>query len=142
MNKLSETDKAYLAGYYDGEACFQIHKRWHTVNDYRYIGYSMCSEVASTNKDVLIYIQNLLGAGSIGAKKQKGNRKDAWYFKLGAADTRDLINNIMPYSKIKVPIMNVCLRFPLRGIDMTKAEKDCLKEVLHEEARILNFRGL
>lgn len=142
MNKLSETDKAYLAGFYDGEGSFQIHKRWHTVNDYRYVGYSMCSEVASTNKEVLIYIQSLLGVGSLGSKNQKGNRKPAWYLKLGAADTKDLINNIISYSKIKVPIMNTCLKFPNGDKSMSKEEKDCLKDLLHEEARLLNFRGL
>ena len=53
MNKLSETDKAYLAGFYDGEGSFEVNKRWHTGNEYRYVGYSMTREVASTNEEIL-----------------------------------------------------------------------------------------
>ena len=142
MNKLSETDKAYLAGFYDGEGSFEVNKRWHTVNDYRYAGYSMTSEVASTNEEILIYIKDLLGVGSISKKTQTGNRKPAWSFNLGAKDTKDLINNIIKFSKIKLPIMKVCLSYPMKEDILNKHERDCIRDSLHEQARVLNKRGI
>lgn len=142
MNILSETEKAYLAGFYDGEGSFEINKRYHCVKDYRYIGYSMTSEVVSTNEQVLIYIKDLLGVGSISNKTQTGNRKPAWGFNLGAKDTKDLIKNIVKFSKIKSPIMEVCLSFPMKEDIPDKSERDRVRLSLHEKAKILNKRGL
>lgn len=146
MIDITPTDAAYLAGFYDGEGSFQIQRRWHTVkengNVYRYIGYSLYSEVANTNKKVLEHILKLLGVGSIHKKVMTGNRKEAWGFKLGGKHTLQLIEKLKPYLIVKTPIAEVCLQFPYDKTVGTKDEIIVIKEKLFEEARLLNKRGI
>lgn len=78
-NKTRDTDLAYVAGFFDGEGSLALYRvkcgKSHSI--------SVRLSIASNDLAILLSIQDILGVGSIHAKKRDGNpnHKQAymWY---------------------------------------------------------------
>ena len=89
--KLKCSEAAYLAGIIDGEGWITIERGL-----YYMIG------VGNTSLELLEWIQNVVGAGTIRKNKIYGNQKQAWTYKLsGALPVHDLLKQIRKYMIIK-----------------------------------------
>jgi hypothetical protein len=139
--KLTETEKAYLAGFIDGEGSFIINKREHQQKSDGsvYIGYSAYVDIGNTNKKVLNWIKNKTGATSkIYMNQMGGNRKIAYRLRISCKQAHDLIREIRRFLIIKKECAQVFSKYPL-----SKRKRDTsMREILFQKMKRLNHRGL
>ena len=79
---VSDTDKAYIAGLFDGEGSINITRRPERKKKHKGKGYRISNsmrismEIAMTDESVLIWLHEVLGVGTLNKKPRKGKRKD------------------------------------------------------------------
>ena len=106
MSKINEFEKAWLAGFIDGEGYIGItfQRKKQTSTSSASPLYHPFLIIVNTNKDVLLYIKQLIGGGKlyILRKKNSHNNKKCYQFKLTKMDRLlRLLEEIDPYLKIK-----------------------------------------
>lgn len=105
MAELSIEQKAWLAGFIDGEGyigiTFQRKKEtsWQASSPL----YHPWLIVANTSLPALTYVQEIIGAGKIYVlKKATGRTKESFQYKLGSMRVlQEVLESIEPYLKIK-----------------------------------------
>ena len=105
MKKLSKTEKAWLAGFIDGEGyiglTFQRKKvTKHSAASLRYHPFLI---IANTNKEVLYFIRELIGEGRIYVMhKSTNNKKTSYQYKLTKMDVLyEILVLLLPYLRVK-----------------------------------------
>lgn len=100
------TDLAYVAGFVDGEGCFQIAKNG---------GVSL--SIINTSLVVLEYIQATLGKGSIRPRKQSVN-KPQYVFRVYGDDCVEVIQEIAPFliEKLEEALLVITYRAAVRPL--------------------------
>ena len=79
---IAETDKAYIAGLFDGEGSIHFKrgpekKKKHDGNGYRISNsLSLSMEITMTDRSVLAWVHEILGVGTLTDKPRKGRRVD------------------------------------------------------------------
>jgi len=79
---IPETDRAYIAGLFDGEGSIHFkrcneRKKKHSGKGYRTSNSLRLSmEITMTDKSVLTWLHEALGVGTLNKKPRKGKRKD------------------------------------------------------------------
>ena len=79
---IAETDKAYIAGLFDGEGSIHFKlgpekKKKHDGNGYRISNSLRLSmEITMTDRSVLAWVHEILGVGTLTDKPRKGRRVD------------------------------------------------------------------
>lgn len=146
LNKLTPEQAAYIAGFWDGEGSIGIwaHKR---PNRKRSHYYNVRMTVSNTNLEVLEYIRDLLGSGTIHQEKVvNGNAKTLYRLCLSEGKTRQLIPQLLPYLVVKKKQAVLCLQaLSVRynggraGVDDETWKK---QDQFHSECAKLNQRGL
>lgn len=134
---MTDSDIAYVAGFFDGEGCLNFFYIRNNLN--------VRCMIVNTNKDILIWIQSLFGGTIKGKDWSKSNRptwKTSYTLRLGRRSTRNLINIIYPYLRVKQVQADIVKLFfgtrPGNG-------KDCDKELdrsLFIMLRKLNKKGI
>jgi len=83
LMSISETDKAYIAGLFDGEGSIHFKRALEKKKKHKgRPGYRMSNslrlsmEIAMTDKSVLIWLHEVLGVGTLNDKPRKGKRVD------------------------------------------------------------------
>jgi len=102
---LTEIEKAYIAGFFDGEGCVHISKKLRKKQGKNYC-YSLKSVISNTKLEPLKYIKNIFG-GSVSIQYRKNNHKDNYFLQLNIKSTINLLENIYPYLRIKKEQANV-----------------------------------
>jgi hypothetical protein len=112
---ISDTDKAYIAGLFDGEGSIYFKrvpekKKKHKGKGYR-ISNSMriSMEIAMTDQSVLIWLHEVLGVGTLIDKPRKGLRKDGtkylmqYRWRCTFRDAFHVCCLIWPFAHTKLP---------------------------------------
>ncbi len=80
---IPETDRAYIAGLFDGEGSIHMKRGWEKKKKHKNKpGYRMSNslrlsmEVTMTDESVLTWLHKTLGVGTLTKKPRKGFRKD------------------------------------------------------------------
>jgi hypothetical protein len=79
---VSDTDKAYIAGLFDGEGSINFTRRPEKKKKHKGKGYRISNsmrismEIAMTDQSVLMWLHEVLGVGTLNKKPRKGKRKD------------------------------------------------------------------
>ena len=79
---IPETDKAYIAGLFDGEGSIYFAKRPEKKKKHKGKGYRISNsqrismEITMTDRSVLIWLHEVLGVGTLVKKPRKGRRVD------------------------------------------------------------------
>ena len=146
MNTLTETQKAYLAGFVDGEGCISItkYKRSHQVT----------FRITNTNKEVLNYLCAITGLGYVNvfvmstAEDRSPRFKDCkpqWKWQFSANGMRELLPVILPYLIVKLKVAKTALELLqsslARGRGVSEEERS-RREVLYARMKELNQRGI
>jgi len=89
---------AYLAGIFDGEGCFLLHKH---KNKKLKIGYSwqISATITQNNPEFLKWIIKKVGYGQY----VRGKNSRASFINFSSNHLRDLVPHVMPYLRIKKP---------------------------------------
>ena len=79
---IAETDKAYIAGLFDGEGSVNFTRRIEKKKKHKGEGHRLSNsmrismEISMTDKSVLIWLHEVLGVGTLTDKPRKGLRKN------------------------------------------------------------------
>lgn len=93
---VTEIEKSYIAGFVDGEGCINIHRN---NNGKSYTARLM---IGNTNFKVISYIQGLYGGSLNQIREDKlGNSKKFYMLYLTGKSAFGLINDILPYLRVK-----------------------------------------
>ena len=102
INKLSETEAAYIAGFIDGEGSIGLSDRGKEARKTRDLIYIMKISISNTNRDVLEWIRLKIGFGSIyTARKGNNKHKQSYQWAIVGRRCVDLLEWIYPYLKVK-----------------------------------------
>jgi intein-encoded DNA endonuclease-like protein len=97
MNELTETEKAYIAGFFDGEGCISISK--HQGKNNRTPVYCLNTILAQKGIDILAYILETTGVGSLNERKKY--YPGTYELRISPLESVDLLKAILPYLKGK-----------------------------------------
>ena len=73
---ISDTDKAYIAGLFDGEGSIDFTKRKEKKKSGTYNCMRISMEISMTDRSVLLWLHEVLGCGTLTNKPRKGKRVD------------------------------------------------------------------
>lgn len=96
---ITETDKAYLAGLFDGEGCIGYYNRG-TIKGKSY--HSASVTISMTDLRPLDWLKKLVGYGKISFITKSGNRRNVYSWQLSnQTDIKDFLTMIRPFLKLK-----------------------------------------
>ena len=102
---IGEVDLAYIAGLIDGEGSIQykqyMRKRKH--NPKAYPTWSIRIEIAMTDRSVLVWLNEILGVGTVNPRKVKPGKKKQWRWRCSHRQAYFVARLIWPYVHIKLP---------------------------------------
>ena len=118
---IPETDRAYIAGLFDGEGSIYFAKRLEKKKKHKGKGYRLANaqrismEIAMTDRSVLQWVHEVLKVGTLVKKPRKGLRKDGtkyltqWKWRCTFRDAYYVCTLIWPWAHTKLPKINQIL---------------------------------
>ena len=112
---IPETDKAYIAGLFDGEGSIYFAKRPEKKKKHKGGGYRISNsqrismEITMTDRSVLQWVHEVLGCGTLVKKPRKGLRKDGtkylmqWKWRCTFRDAFYVCCLLWPFAHTKLP---------------------------------------
>ena len=106
---ISETDKAYIAGLFDGEGSIDFTKRKEKKKSGTYDCIRISMEISMTDRSVIHWIHKVLGCGTFSKKPRKGLRKNGtkylmqYRWRCTFRDAYYVCLLIWPWSHTKLP---------------------------------------
>ena len=109
-----DTDRAYIAGLFDGEGSIQCKQAWEKKKKHKGEGYRKAyswrinMEITMTDRSVLLWLLNVLGCGTLTKKPRKGLRKDGtkylmqWRWRCTYRDAYNVCCLLWPYAHTKL----------------------------------------
>tara|TARA_Y100000361_G_C11080124_1_gene300522 strand:+ start:62 stop:484 length:423 start_codon:yes stop_codon:yes gene_type:complete len=103
---IPDTDKAYIAGLFDGEGSI-YYKRLKQTRHNRpgkpiHNVWNIKMEIAMTDYSVLAWVYEVLGVGTLKPRKVKPGRKKQWRWRCGHRDAYYVCCLIWPWSHTKL----------------------------------------
>ncbi len=132
---IHETDRAYIAGLFDGEGCvsYKQYNRKRKHNKKPYPTWQIRLEIAMTDKSVLVWLNEVLGVGTVGEKRYKSRYalgwKKQWRWRCSHRDAFYVCCLIWPWSHIKLPeIQKIIQHYSERKLKIINDKVVDLKE--------------
>ncbi len=152
--KLSNVEKAYLAGIVDGEGSLYIARQEaHGNNGQLKYFYRARVTVANTDIGVLTWLTNTIKVGAfcypMDSRKEKKGWKDVWQWTLASKAVEEFLEQLLPYLVIKKERATLLIRYRklintrthvYAGHPLTKKEVDT-REQIYKEVKELNKKG-
>lgn len=134
---LSATEAAYVAGLVDGEGCITAVSRRSCIEGGMSLG--------STNRDVLVYLKELTGIGSVTpeghGRQRKKNHKPVYVWEVTVYPVKSLLIQLVPFLRIKKKQAELMIelfsfsKYPTQLVSSRQLG-------MISEFRELNFRGV
>jgi intein/homing endonuclease len=138
---MTEIEKAYIAGFFDGEGSASIMRAKH--KDCRFgFSFSPVVYIANTNLDILKEIQKMIAAGSIYHCKKVAHHKNAYSLHIHGQHAKDFLKMISPYLKIKKEVAKEVSDFAsvIKGQHRTASEFNS-QQLVFNRVKLLNKKG-
>ena len=109
---ISDTDKAYIAGLFDGEGSIDFTKRKEKKKSGTYDCMRISMEISMTDRSVLLWLHEVLGCGTLTNKPRKGKRVDGtkylmqYRWRCTFRDAYYVCLLIWPWAHTKLPKIN------------------------------------
>ena len=109
---IPETDRAYIAGLFDGEGSIHFKRAPEKKRSGTYNCMRISMEITMTDKSVLMWVHEVLGVGTFTKKPRKGKRKDGtkylmqWRWRCRFRDAYYVCCLIWPWAHTKLPKIN------------------------------------
>jgi LAGLIDADG endonuclease len=107
MNELTEIQKAYIAGFFDGEGCISILKHF-AGGKHKSSTYALTVILSQNGTIPLFEMLELTGVGSIHEKTQNPG---SYNWQIRSIDASDFLKLILPYLKCKKEQAEVAIEF-------------------------------
>lgn len=95
IKKIRKTTFAYIAGYIDGDGCFNIGKQF--IKNRATPRYPSAIIISSTNDKIINWFHNTFGGSFRSPKKRIKGHKPMYYFILRKYKSREFLPHILPY---------------------------------------------
>jgi hypothetical protein len=122
IENLTEPQKAYAAGFFDGEGSVYVSQGRILVNGHQYF---LCASLNNTDFSVLEMLHDWYG-GAISLAAQKGNRKATMRVRLYCQQAKAFLQSILPYLVIKKEQTMLAIDFQTRLESRTLTNEDKL----------------
>lgn len=112
---LSETEKAYLAGFFDGDGCVSIIKYFSDRTPTPI--YSLTVVISQSNLEFIEEIKSLCGGGSISINKNLPESRPIEYkiphytLRMSSVPAEKFLREIYPYTKSRKKQIEIALKF-------------------------------
>ena len=109
---IHDTEKAYIAGLFDGEGSIDFTKRKEKKKSGTYDCRRISMEITMTDKSVILWLDEVLGCGTFSKKPRKGKRKDGtkylmqYRWRCTFRDAYYVCLLIWPWAHTKLPKIN------------------------------------
>ena len=148
---LTETERAYLAGFFDGDGCINISisksKNAATVNHQLHVIFAQCNEA---------FLEEWMHKTALGKiyKHRWPNhkaRKIMYHWRMSSRQAEKMLNLLLPYLQIKRQQAEVALRFqrtkghyggPHSTPQVILKEREQLKQLLHDLKAYNNLEAI
>jgi len=106
---IPDTDKAYIAGLFDGEGSIHIKRAPEKKRSGTYNCMRISMEITMTDQSVIRWVHEILGCGTFTKKPRKGKRKDGtkylmqWRWRCTFRDAYYVCCLIWPWAHTKLP---------------------------------------
>ena len=132
---IPECDRAYIAGLFDGEGCvsYKQYNRKRAHNKKAYPTWQIRLEIAMTDKSVLVWLNEILGVGTVGEKRYKTKYtkgwKKQWRWRCSHRDAFYVCCLIWPWTHVKLPeIQKIIQHYSERKLKIMNDKVVDLKE--------------
>ena len=104
--KMNEVDAAYIAGLFDGEGCItykkykERKKKGNVVKEYDC--WRICMEIAMTDYSVLVWLNEVLGCGTLNKKPRKNGHKMQYRWRCVFRDAYSVCCLLWPFAHVKL----------------------------------------
>jgi hypothetical protein len=146
---MTETEKAYLAGFIDGEGSIGIYPDYRSSRNYRLV-----LTVSNTNKDVIDWIANIVGEKHSRQVKVKTTKdcpswqgekdrwKDCYSIWFGSGIAQSVLKEVFPYLIVKKQQATIAIEYPIGkyGKHITLETRN-IKEECYKKMKPLNQTG-
>ena len=146
MKHFTKTQRAYLAGFFDGEGTFSIIRRPEKRSPIGY-SYQPYIEIASTNEEIIRWLNNFIGKGFTFWRPRNGNAKDAFAQHItGMKTIIEFISILYPYLRLKKEVAKQVKIFCISRLKTSKLSREKRGFTENElkifnKVRFLNKRG-
>ncbi len=145
MKNLSETQKAYIAGFIDGEGCITISRNKSKSKAWEFDFHPRIL-VTNSDIDVIFFLHDLTGIGCVYRyeKAWQSKWKPIHRWQISTNEAINLINAIMPYLHIKKEVAELVLSFPFHKYGGVSRTIELYKEqvLVHAKVTEKNKRGI
>lgn len=142
---ISETQKAYIAGLFDGEGTVRVEKSVATHSSgNKGFRYRLGVSIASTDKIVIDFVQSFYG-GNTRFRKGTGNQRDWYEYYLYNEHARVFLSGLLQYFIIKKDRAELGIEFrEFQNLHKGSRLSDVnpAKEALYLQMKELNRRGV
>ena len=138
---MSQVELAYIAGLFDGEGCLHYSFKHHWYGRKENSEYWI--QITNINRPIIEYLHNVFGGGMVLDRRQGGNRRMNFAWKIVARGTFRVLRQIAPYLRIKREQVNMLLDHETlisKHGQRPEAEKVILRE-LTKRNQVFNRRG-
>lgn len=102
---------AYTAGLLDGEGCIKI-KRDKKIKRRGDICHTLEVEIANTDYGVIEWLKTTFGGTTHSVMNQNNHGwRQCWRWRLSCRRASEFLREVLPYTKIKTPQINIALSF-------------------------------
>ena len=99
---MTETERAYIAGLFDGEGSVDYAQRWEKRTKGKYKVWRIHCEISMTDKYVIEWLCEVLGFGTVRPKKVKEGMKLQWRWRCGFRDAYSFAKIVWPHAQVKL----------------------------------------
>lgn len=127
---LSETEKAYLAGFFDGDGCVSISKYFSDRTPTPI--YSLTVIISQSDQDFVEEIKRLCGGGSIHVNRNVPIKYKTPHYtlRISAVLAEIFLREILPYAKHKKGQIEIALKFRETFENTKRIDSKLLPEVI------------
>lgn len=132
---MQDIDRAYIAGFFDGEGCVSCYLGGSSTPKYPYLRITLVQKDAR----VLYEIRELLGYGTV--SHGSGSNRDMWSLVVsGRRDVRTFLAAVAPFVRVKSRQVELAqIMLDLIGVpqtDETKAQRMALYHEIRKEKHV------
>ena len=100
---LTENDKAYIAGLFDGEGSVEYKQRWEKrTKGRKYKVWRIHCEISMTHKYVINWVHEVLGMGTVRPKKVPKGKKPQWRWRCSFREALQFAMLIWGHAQVKL----------------------------------------
>ena len=99
---MTETERAYIAGLFDGEGSVDYAQRWEKRTKGKYKVWRIHCEISMTHQYIIEWVHETLGFGTVRPKKVKEGLKPQWRWRCGFRDAYSFAKIVWPHVQVKL----------------------------------------